>query len=451
MGSRRCWLLVYIGLVVLGGAAGLAWGAQQWGALDLPLWELGFCVVLAGVLDLMVVPLAGGGGVAASFAVLFAGLLVLGPGPTAWVAALAMVWSEGVVRRKPVLRASFNVSHSVLSLLAAGWLYQALGGRVGKVELGWGHMGGMAAVVGAAAALWLLESGWVMVAVALERGRLPRSGRRLWRRVRASVGPMLVLDGALASVGLLLALLYQSRWQLAGEAGWSAAEGVFLGAMVLIPCGLLYYAYRLQGHLQEVYTQSLRTLGELLEANVEGSQPGHGARVGRLASALAGQLDLPLAEVNQIRYAGYLHDIGKVGVPSELLNRSRDQFDQQPEALRMHPSIGAAILSPVHFLGPAARVVRAHHERWDGLGYPEGRRQRQIPLGARLLALANAYVGMTHSSADPLLSPQQALSRLRQAAGSRFDPNLVELVAAVLTESGEIDPALAGVPEFAPQ
>lgn len=438
MGRRKLFLGLYLGAVMVGGAAGLFGAAGQWGSVDLGRWELAGFVVLAGVLDLMVVPLAGGGGVAASFAVLFAGLLVLGAGPTVWVAALAMLWSEGVVRRKPVAKVGFNAAHSVLSLLAAGWVYQALGGRVGKVEFGLGQLGGVAGLVGAAGTLWLLETVWVSLAMALSRSQPPASGAQLWQRLRRSLGPMLVLDGALASVGLLLALLYQSRWQLAGEAGWSAAEGVFVTIMMLIPCGLLYYSYRLQGHLQEVYSQSLRTLGALVEAKVEGSQPGHGARVGRLAAALALHLDLSPAQVEQIRYAGYLHDIGKVGVPASLLNRSRESFSPESEAVRLHPEIGAAILSPVHFLQPAAEMVKAHHERWDGLGYPQGQCRGQIPLGARVLALANAYVGMTHSSASPPLSPPQALSRLRQAASSRFDPDLLEALARV-SGSPEID------------
>jgi HD-GYP domain-containing protein (c-di-GMP phosphodiesterase class II) len=288
----------------------------------------------------------------------------------------------------------------------------------------------------------------VGLSVALERGGVS-SGPKLWRRVWVSLGPILGLDAALASVGLLLALLYEGRWQLVGEASWSLPERLFLGIMVLIPCGLLYYAYWLQGRLREVYAHSLRTLSALLEAKVEGSQPGHGEQVGKLVAALAERLELPPAQVQQIRYAGYLHDIGKVGVPSSLLNRSRDQFLGDSPPLRLHPEIGAGILSPIHFLAPAARIVRAHHERWDGLGYPEGLRQREIPLGARLLALANAYVGMTHSSAHPLLSPQGALSRLRQAAGSRFDPEALEALAAVLLNSGEMQEAPVGAAELA--
>jgi putative nucleotidyltransferase with HDIG domain len=260
---------------------------------------------------------------------------------------------------------------------------------------------------------------------------------------------MLILDAALASVGLLLALLYQSRWQLVEPSSRPLFEQLFLGIMVLIPCGLLFYAYQLQGRLEEVYAQSLRTLGALLEAKVEGAQPGHGDRVGKLAAALAQELGLPPKQVEQIRYAGYLHDIGKVGVPSPLLHRSRDRFSLEPEPVRMHPEIGAAILSPIHFLEPAAGIVRAHHERWDGLGYPQGTSRNRVPLGARLLALANAYVGMTHSSAHPLLSPERALSRLRQAAGSRFDPALLQVLDAVLLNSAEIEPAPAGTLEFA--
>jgi len=283
-----------------------------------------------------------------------------------------------------------------------------------------------------------LETAWVSVAVALEKGGA------LWRRLGQALGPGLAWDGALASAGVLLALLYGSRAQLAGQTSWPGA--LFLGATVLIPCGLLYYAYRLQSSLQQVYLQSLSTLGALLEAKVEGSpsassgwrgdQLGHGEQVAKLATMLAERLELPAPQVEQIRYAGYLHDIGKVGVPSSLLSRGRDHYGAEPEAVRLHATIGAGILAPVRFLGPAAEMVKNHHERWDGLGYPAGLRGKQIPLGARVLALANAYVGMTHSP-NQSLTPHQALTRLRKAAGARFDPELAALLAKVLQASGD--------------
>jgi hypothetical protein len=401
-------------------------------------WELALFILVAGMMDVMVVPIAGGGGVAASFAVLFAGLLVLGPATTAWVAALAGLWSEGVVRRRPAVRTGFNVGHSVLSLAAAGWAYEKLGGQFGRVELGYWEPA--TAAMAAALVLWLLETGWVSLAVVLERGG------RIWRRLRASLAPMLALDAALASVGLLLASLYQCRHQLLGGTSWHGS--LVLCGVALLPCALLYYAYRLQGDLQEVYAQSLRTLGALVEAKVEGGRSGHGERVARLAARLAEVVELPADQVRQVRYAGYLHDIGKVGVPAELLSREKEQYGDELGAVRVHPQVGGEILTPIRFLTPAARMVRAHHERWDGLGYPARLRREEIPVGARLLSLANAYVGMTHS-ACPRLTAGRAMGRLQQAAGSRFDPELVDALARLLRRSGVAAEAPGGVAELA--
>ena len=299
-------------------------------------------------------------------------------------------------------------------------------GHVALTARGWG------AIAAAVLSLWGLEALWVAAAVAFETGARP------WRRLRASLSPMLALDGALASVGLLVALLYQSREALLGS---GTQEGLFLAAVALIPAGLLYYAYQLQGHLLGTYAQSLRTLGALMEGKLATSPTaaGHGERVAGLAAAMAQALQLPPHQVDQIRYAGYLHDIGKVGAPTSLLQQTPDLFSRQAGAdqLRQHPELGAQILAPIHFLQPAAAMVRAHHERWDGLGYPTGLRAHHIPLGARLLSLANAYVGMTCSTTQLPLPPQQALSRLSQAAGSRFDPALVETLKVLAPPAGD--------------
>jgi HD-GYP domain-containing protein (c-di-GMP phosphodiesterase class II) len=133
--------------------------------------------------------------------------------------------------------------------------------------------------------------------------------------------------------------------------------------------------------------------------------------------------------VEQVRYAGYLHDIGKVAVPLSLLQRGEQTWLPGSGGLRLHPQIGAVILQPVHFLRPAAQMVHSHHERWDGLGYPQGLRQARIPLGARILALADACVTMTESG----LKPNEALSQLRQGARSRFDPQLLEALQGALS------------------
>jgi len=430
---RKRALGAYVAAVTAAGVVGIALSGGSLGATQLQVWELACFVGLAVALDLMVIPLAGGGAAAASFAAYLAGLLVLGSGVTAWVAALSIICSEGVIRRRPLAKVGFNAGHSVLSLLAAGVVYRQAGGSVGDLHMS--HLPELAAVGAAVLCLWLLETTWVSLAVTLERGG------RAWRRLLSSLGPMLALDGALASMGLLLALLYlhlgRDRFT-AGNGTLSVEEIVFFLAVAIIPAMLLYYAYRLQGEVRGAYRQSLQSLGWLMEAKLEDSQPGHGERVATLAAGMANALEMPEDEIEQIEFAGYLHDIGKVGVPASLLSRRRDMFSGEPEQVRMHPVIGAQILAPIQFLRPAAEIVRAHHERWDGLGYPARLRADQIPLGARILALANAYLGMTRSHMQAPLAPEQAVSRIRQGAGSRFDPALVEVLARVLQETGEV-------------
>lgn len=436
---RPSWALrLFVAAVIVAGVIGLVLSRSSWLSTHLQVWELAIYVTLAVALDLMVVPMAGGGSASASFAAYFAGLLVVGPGVTAWVAALATLCSEGALKRRALAKVSFNAAHSVLSLLAAGAVYRQAGGVVGSFHLA--SFRDLVAVVAAVFCLWLLETAWVSVAVALERGG------RTWRRLLASLGPMLALDGALASMGLLLALLYLylGRDHFISRGGATDAEGiVFLLAVVLIPSVLLYYAYRLQGEVRQTYRQSLQSLGSLMEAKLGGTQPGHGERVATLAAGMAQVLELPEAQVEQIRFAGYLHDIGKVGVPASLLNRRRDDYSGEAEQVRMHPEIGGQILGAIGFLRPAAEIVRAHHERWDGLGYANRLRADEIPLGARILALADAYLGMTNTHLHAPLSPEQAMAKIRQGAGARYDPALVEVLAKVLRQSGELPPASA--------
>jgi len=430
--GRRKLLGLYVLLVVVGGALALALHLPPWPEAWLTVWEFLAFLGLAVILDLMVVPLAGGGAASTSFAIYFGGLLALGTGPTIWAAAMASLWSEGLLKRRSLVKIAFNAGHSILSLLAAGLIYSWAGGTIGSLK-----PERMPAVALAAATLWVLETAWVAFAVALERGGAA------WRRLLSALKPMLVLDAALASVGLLLALLYQGSGRLLAQQEQGHGTLFFLVAIATIPSGLLYYAYRLQGHLHQTYAQSLQTLGSLVEAKLQHLQPSHGEQVATLAAALAQALELPAAQVEQVRYAGYLHDIGKVGVPARFLNRSRDSFEGESAQVRLHPELGLQILTPVQFLRPAAEMVRAHHERWDGLGYPGRLQGASIPVGARILALADAYCGLTNGYGQAPVTPDQAMLRLRESAGSRFDPRLVEALTRLLRAQGHLSAEVA--------
>ncbi|MBN1152791.1 MAG: diguanylate cyclase [Dehalococcoidia bacterium] len=155
---------------------------------------------------------------------------------------------------------------------------------------------------------------------------------------------------------------------------------------------------------------------------------GHSRKVNIYSVVLAEALGLPSDEVSRISTSALLHDIGKIGVPDSILNKRGSLNEDEWESIKSHPRLGANIVGNVHDLAPCVGNILYHHEKWDGSGYPEGLRGKSIPLGARILSIADAFAAM--ASARPYresLADDQALERLRQGAGTQFDPELVEL------------------------
>ncbi len=155
---------------------------------------------------------------------------------------------------------------------------------------------------------------------------------------------------------------------------------------------------------------------------------GHSRRVNTYAVVLAESLGLPPDEVSRISTSALLHDIGKIGVPDRILNKKGELDAKEWEAIKSHPRLGANIVGNVHDLSPCVGSILYHHEKWDGSGYPEGLRGKSIPLGARILAVADAFAAM--ASIRPYrkaLADDEALERLKQGAGSQFDPDLVDV------------------------
>lgn len=153
---------------------------------------------------------------------------------------------------------------------------------------------------------------------------------------------------------------------------------------------------------------------------------GHSERVATYAVAIGCELGLSKPTLRLLRIAAALHDVGMLGLPTELL-RCADPTPDQWCAIREHPRLGVQLLRRIQRFHDALPLVECHHERWDGSGYPNGWRGEQIPLPARVLALAEAFDGMrTPMPYRPPLSEQEAIARIKQGAGSLFDPRVVK-------------------------
>ncbi|MFL5447496.1 MAG: HD domain-containing phosphohydrolase [Gemmatimonadales bacterium] len=178
---------------------------------------------------------------------------------------------------------------------------------------------------------------------------------------------------------------------------------------------------------------------EALVAVVEARDPwfaGHSLRVAQLAASIAAKTGRSDEEVEQVRQAGLLHDIGMIAVPESLLSKTSSLTPPEFEEMKRHTVVGFEILAPLPHLGSVSSFVRGHHERWDGMGYPDGLAGEAIPWGARLIAAAEIYDALT--TARPYhdqLAPELAVERMRGLIGSVLAPEVHQVLTAMV-ESG---------------
>jgi diguanylate cyclase (GGDEF)-like protein/putative nucleotidyltransferase with HDIG domain len=155
----------------------------------------------------------------------------------------------------------------------------------------------------------------------------------------------------------------------------------------------------------------------------------HLQRVRTYAVELAMQLHLEEEQIEALRAAALLHDIGKLAVPEQIINKPGKLTPEEFERMKVHPIVGAEILERVAFPYPVAPIVRSHHERWDGTGYPEGLSGEQIPIGARILAAVDCLDALaSHRQYRPALPLSQAMETVKEKAGTWFDPNIVAIL-----------------------
>jgi putative nucleotidyltransferase with HDIG domain len=186
--------------------------------------------------------------------------------------------------------------------------------------------------------------------------------------------------------------------------------------------------------LQRSIYQSLLGLANALEAKDPYTR-GHSERVGGWSRRLATACGLGAADVDTIARAGLLHDIGKIGVPESVLGKPGPLSPEEWDQMRRHPIIGAQIVAPFESFAAAAHVIRHHHERWDGSGYPDGLAGEAILRGARIVAVADVWDALTSARPyRPALSRASALAILRDEAGRTLEPEAVAAFMALVRD-----------------
>jgi len=189
---------------------------------------------------------------------------------------------------------------------------------------------------------------------------------------------------------------------------------------------------KLYGNVKRTYFETVQALAQAIEASDEYTR-GHSDRVMKLSVEIAKRLQLGRDKIDTLKFAGILHDIGKIGVIKEVLHKPGKLSDLEFALIKLHPKLGEDIIKPVAFLDKIRPIIRHHHERFDGRGYPDGIAGEDIPLMSRIIAVADTYDAMTsHRPYRSALSREVAVAEIRKSAGTQLDPDIVRVFLDLL-------------------
>jgi diguanylate cyclase (GGDEF)-like protein/putative nucleotidyltransferase with HDIG domain len=430
---------VYVSAVTALGAALLVWLGPRATFHDPVLF--GVLLLASSLTSAFKVglPLARGGStMSVSYAVDFAALLLLGPHETMFV-AVTSAWSQCTFRmktRNPLHRTLFSMACLAITVEAAGYAYLQAGGVPGTLAT---TIAGVARpLVAAATTYFVFNTFTIAIAIAVaSRQPLLRvwNGNFLWSAPSYFVGA-----GAAAA------------------ATWAVmTSGIWLALLAIAPLYLTYRTYKVylgriddeRRHVEEMADLHLATIEALalaIDAKDQTTQT-HIRRVQVYATSLARSLGMTDNEIQGVKTAALLHDIGKLAVPEHILSKPGPLTQEEFQKIRIHPQVGAEIISAVPFPYPVAPLILSHHERWDGRGYPQGLRGVDIPLGARILTVVDYFDALTSERPyHKAMTHEAALLLLQQEAGRALDPQIVDLFIEQLPEMTREAEALEGAP-----
>jgi putative nucleotidyltransferase with HDIG domain len=361
--------------------------------------------------------------VSASSALTYAVLIIYGPLPAGLVNAFKGLVGALYPERRPLYRAVFDAALLAISGTAAGLCYLLLLGLLGQSS---GLLVFLAAI-GASLMDYFITTMGTAMAIALYRST---SALEAWVEDFGLIPTPYLL---LAVLGSIIALGY--------------AEFGLLGlALFFLPLFLARYIFKSYIDKANRQVELLRTanlaldmanqdLIETLAAVIDARDVftyGHSTQVTNYALAIAKEMGLPEEEREMIRKAGLLHDIGKVGISERILAKKGAITQDERHILEQHPVLGEEILGRVKDMKELAEIVGSHHERYDGNGYPYGRKGEEIPLAGRILGVADALDAMLSDRPyRPAMNLLQALVEIRRNAGTQFDPNVAEALLRV--------------------
>jgi diguanylate cyclase (GGDEF)-like protein/putative nucleotidyltransferase with HDIG domain len=413
---------LFIGITASLGMAVLSSALWHWQSADLPRFV---CYLLVAVLASgLKVQLPGiDGTMSVNFLFILLGVVELSLPETLLIGCTAtLVQSVWQARKKlDPIKVAFNVFSMMANASALCYVsYHYFDSRMAAKPV---------LLMVAALIFFLANTLPVSIIIALTENK---SARKIWSECYFWSFPYYMVGAA--AVGLVGVINKRAGWQT---------------SLLVLP--LIYWVYRSyrlylarleaekdrveieKRHVEEIASLNMRTIEALalaIEAKDHTTHT-HLQRVRTYAVEIGKELGLSADEIEALRAAALLHDIGKLAVPEHIINKPGKLTPEEFERMKVHPQVGAEILERVAFPYPVAPIVRAHHERWDGTGYPAGLTAEEIPIGARILAAVDCLDALASDRQyRPAIPLDQAMDRVKEKAGTWFDPKVVALLAS---------------------
>lgn len=377
-----------------------------------------FFIFLHILLEHLDVPLPRGQGfVSVSFATSLAMIILFGPAIAAW-GSFATFFHIRAIRqiKEKFHRILFNATQMALSAGISGYIYQFAGGSQGIITM----PGDLWPIFLSVFAYFLLNTVLVMIVISLAQ---KMSFFGVWLTNFRWSAPNYM---AISPLGILIASVYLNL----------GIAGVLL---LMIPLMVARHTFIMYMDMRNQYLSTIKALTKAIDAKDHYTH-GHSERVAELAVQIGNELGLPEDFLEKLEYIALMHDIGKIGIPESILNKPSRLSDDEFNLVREHSAVGAEIISNIKFIGDHADIVRHHHERVDGRGYPDGLSGDKVSLGAKIVGVADAYDAMTTERVYRApMSAQDAVAELQSCCNTQFCGDVVNAFVKVLKRRGEIE------------
>ncbi len=377
------------------------WSRVNW----LPVLIFLFLIIIS---DSFPVTLPRGGSVTVSFAAITASIILFQPFVVIAIATARDFFLLLKGRRR--LKSLFNVSQIVLCAGSSSLLYTHYSPSAEQFTVN--HI---PAVIISILILFVLNSVFVTLVLALTQEEKPLT---IWT-VNIKWTTLTFLS--MAPLGALIAVIYTNI-------------GLWALLLFLLPLILARYSFQSYMNMRQTFLDTIKSLSMAIDAK-DPYTKGHSSRVAYYAVSLARELKWPEDKLELLHYIAIIHDVGKVSVPEHILKKGNPLTGEEHDIMKLHCREGAEIIKEVKYFMKGSGIIRHHHEHWDGTGYPDQIQGEDIPEGARILAVADAFDAMTTDRPyREAMQPEAALRELQKYSGIQFDPSVVDAFARIFTQ-----------------